>query len=522
MFRNKLVWCSMVLIIAIALGACGKATPQPSEVAEEPTCPPPMGTLVYGIPTTTDSIEQAFASEIYEGNVGGQLTESLLFSPTTGGDLEPALAERWEISEDGTEYTFHLREGVTFHNGEPFNADAVVYSWKTYSQPEVPESYNYTPADSVEAVDEYTVKITTAEPNPFFLIQMALFWNIIPPNYHQEVGPEGFASHPVGTGAFMFEEWVKGDHVSYVAYPEYWRECYPKLERIVFKTITESSSRVAALKTGEIDIAPRLSAEEAASLEGEESIRILEYLVDRVYYVGFNNLTTGKGTPLEDRDVRLAMNYAVDVQLIIDSILQGTAQKAIGYVASTNLGYDGEDVFKYDPVKAKQLLTDAGYPEGFEIGMACPDGAFIHINEVCESIAGYLSDVGINVDLEIMDTTTFWGNMYDGELQPVFVDSWSGQTGEANQRLIGALGEGETWAQWYDEHLAGLIAELGTTMSRDDRVTLYEEIQEYMREEPPFIYLYELSTFEGVNKRVSDYLPSASELSRFWYTSVGE
>ncbi len=536
MFKGRLVRLIICLmIVAMLMVACAQATPEPTEVQpeepaevqpEEPeeaevTCPPPTGTLVYANPTTIDSIEQAHASEIYEGNVGRQLTESLLFV-TKDGELEPALAESWEVSDDGNEYTFHLREDVTFHNGEPFNAEAVVFTWETYSQPEVPESYNYTTANSAEVIDEFTVKITTEEPNPFFTILMALFWNIIPPEYYEEVGPEGFAAHPVGTGAFMFEEWVKGDKVSYVAYPNYWRECYPKLERITYRVIPESSSRVAALQTGEVHIAPRLSAEEAEGLSAEEDVEVLEYLVDRVYYVGFNNLTTGVGTPIEDQNVRLAMNYAVDVQEIIDKILLGTAQKAIGYVASTNLGYDGKDVFLYDPDKAKQLLAEAGYEDGFEIGMACPDSAFIHINEVCEAIAGYLGDVGINVDLEILDTSTFWGNMQAGELQPVFVDSWSGQTGEANQRLLGALGKDETWAQWYDEHLAELIASLGTTMDRNERVKIYEEIQEYMREEPPFIYLYELSTFEGVNKGVQDYLPSSSELHSLWFTSIEE
>ena len=162
------------------------------------------------------------------------------------------------------------------------------------------------------------------------------------------------------------------------AFEDYWQEGLPRVERLVFRPIPESSTRLAAVQTGEVDIAQRFSAEEAATLEQATNVDVLTYPVDRVYYIAFNNLTTGRGTPMEDVRVRQALNYAVDKQAIIDSILDGAGVPATVLVSSSSLGYDPSlEPYPYDPDRARQLLAEAGYPDGFEIGMACPTGAYI-------------------------------------------------------------------------------------------------------------------------------------------------
>jgi peptide/nickel transport system substrate-binding protein len=394
------------------------------EVTAVPAPEGPTGTLVRAVSTFPNSLDMPQAAERQASTTAWQLYDSLVWFDEDG-QIVPALAESWEVSEDNTEYTFHLRQDVTFHNGEPFNADAVVFSWERSKDAGFEYSYQWEEANSVEKIDEFTVKTTTEQPNALFLSIVADNWAMVPPGYFEEVGQDGFNEHPIGTGPFKFVEWVKGDHITMEANPDYWREGVPKIAEVIFRPIPESATRVAAIQTGEVDIVTRLSAEEAQSLLGAESVKVIKYPVTRIYYIAFNNLTTGLDQPTMDAKVRQAMNYAVDVDAIIDALFDGFAKQAIGYVATSELGYDNAEPFGYDPDKAKALLAEAGYPDGFEIDMACPAGAYTHFEEVCEATAGFLGEVGIQANLEIMESGHYWDLESAKELPPLFGDSWS-------------------------------------------------------------------------------------------------
>jgi peptide/nickel transport system substrate-binding protein len=280
---------------------------------------------------------------------------------------------------------------------------------------------------------------------------------------------------------------------------------------------------VAAIQTGEVDIVTRLTSEEAQSLLGVEDVKIVKYPQTRIWYVAFNNLTTGLEQPTLDPKVRQAMNYAVDVDAIIDALFDGFAKAATGYVATGELGYGNVEPFGYDPDKALELLAEAGYPDGFAMDMACPAGAYTHFEEVCEAIGGYLGEVGIDVSLEIMESGQYWDLEANKELPPLFGDSWSALGGEAYRRLSGALmGWDAPYSSWYDEEIGNLLNEIKATVDRDARKALYEELQVYMQENPPFIYLYEPIAFEAVNTRVQKYKPRSSEVYFLFDTFVIE
>ncbi|MFC2036416.1 ABC transporter substrate-binding protein [Chloroflexota bacterium] len=480
------------------------------EVTAVPAPEVPTGTLVRALSTFPNSLDMPQTAERNASTTAWMMYDSLVWF-NDEGEIEPALAESWEVSDDGTEYTMHLREGVTFHNGEPFNADAVVLSWERASTGNFEYSNHWQRATSVEKIDDYTVKITTEDPDALFLPLMADNWAMIPPGYFEEVGQAGFEEHPIGTGPFKFVEWAKGDHITMEANPDYWRGA-PKIAELIFRPIPESSTRVAAIQTGEVDIVHRLSSEEAQGLLGVEGVKVIKYPQARIYYIAFNNLTTGIGQPTEDPKVRQAMNYAVDVEAIIDALFDGFAKSAIGYVATPELGYDNADPFGYDPDKAKALLEEAGYPDGFDMEMACPAGAYTHFEEVCESIAGFLSEVGINVNLDIMESGHYWDLEASKELPPIFGDSWSSAIGEAYPRLVGALGgEDAAYSAWYTEELWAMLEKIKVTVDQDERAALYGELQQMMRDDPPFIYLYEPLTFEAINTRVQGYKPRAAE-----------
>ena len=482
------------------------------EVTAVPEGFKPKGTLRVALSGFPNSLYIPATQDKNADNVASQLYDPLVFQDNDG-NIGPGLAERWEISDDGTEYTFYLRQGVTFHNGEPFNADDIVATWEYGMGEGSAWPDRYAIAETVEKIDDYTVKVTTDGPKPLLLITMHDFWSIIPDEYMADVGVDGFQEHPIGTGPFMFVEWVKGDHITYQANPNYWREGMPKVETLIFRPIPESSTRVAAIQTDEIDTVQRLSAEEAQGLLGEEGVRVIKYPVARIFYIAFNNLSTGVGLPTEDAKVRQAMNYAVDVDAIIDALFSGFGKRASGYVATGEMGYGNVSPFPYDPDMARDLLAEAGYADGFEMDMACPAGAYGSFEEVCEAIAGYLGEVGITINLDIMESGHYWDLEANKELSPLFGDSWADESGEAYNRLRGALGGWDApYSAWSDPEIDRLLDEIASEVDIAKRKALYEELQVYMHDNPPFIYLYEPFTFEAVRDRVQDYNPRPSEI----------
>ena len=551
MVPKSKVWfiVGMMIILALTLGACAQPdtptedvptqppavepapddpdpTQPPPDEPEEPEEPPPPvghqpeGTLVVALSTFPNSLDGNLTAERNAHNAAAGLYDSLVWIDDDG-EIVPALAKDWVISDDGLEYIFNLRQDVFFHNGEPFNADAVVYSWEFYRNPELAWNERWRLADNVEKVDEFTVRVTTEEPKPLLLRTMAIDWSMVPPLYHQEVGEIEFGNNPVGTGPFEFVEWIKGDRIVLRANPNYWHEGYPKVETVIFRPIPESSTRVAAIQTGEVDIVGRLNADEAASLQGVPGVEVISYPVSRVFYIAFNNVTSGVGQPTENPLVRQAMNYAVDMEAIVDALFDGQAKPSTGFVATGEMGYGVVEPFGYDPEKALELLADAGYPDGFEMGFACPAGAYTNFEEVCQAIQAFLAEVGIVTDLEIMESGYYWELEANKELPPLFGDSWSEISGEAYNRMAGALlGWDASYSSWEDATIKDYLRRISTTVDFEERLALYEELQVFMMEDPPFIYLYEPFAFEAKRDYVHDYHPRSAEQYYLFYTWV--
>ena len=470
------------------------------------------GRLVVSLSSDPTSLFLPRAADRTATNASLPLYDSLVWI-NEDLEIEPALATSWEISDDGTEYVFTLRQGVTFHNGEPFTAESVVATWQTGSDPSNDYANFYDVADSVEAIDDYTVRITTPEPNAVFLTTLAISWGMVPPAYIAEVGIDAFARNPVGTGPFRFVSRAAGDRILMEANPDYWRTGYPLVSELEFRVIPDASTRLAAVQTGEIHIANRLTPDQAMALERVSGVEVVSYLNDRAYYVGFKNVGAGVGTPLEDARVRQALNYGSDRFGIIAAIFAGQAEPIPGFIIEGNLGYDAETMppFPYDPERARELLAEAGYPDGFEISMGCPADGYVNINEVCLALQRTLAGIGVEVNVEFRTTNSFWSQPQYGAVGAMFVDSWSSTIGEALPRLDGALMPGNYYTAWEDQRFAEMIDEIARTVDRDERAELYRQMHELMRDDPPFIYLYQPTIFEAVSERVQGYSPRAAE-----------
>ena len=510
---------AVLVVLALMAAACGDSndtstsdTAAPSTAAPTTAAPASGGELVIALTTQPNALDGVNSAERNASNVSQQIFDPLVWI-NDDGEFEPALAESWTVSDDGLSYTFDLRQDVVFHNGEPFNADAVVFSWEVQKNPENQYFDVYERAVAVNKIDEFTVEIVSPEVNSLFLGLVAAAWFFFPPVYYEEVGLSGFSQAPVGTGPFMLTEWIQGDRIVLDKNPDYWREGFPKLDRLTFRGITESSTRTAAIQTGEVDIVSRLSPDEAASLEGVSGVTIIEYPTNRVYYITFNNLTSGIGEPTESPLVRQALNYAVDVQGIIGALFNGKGGQATGLVTSADFGYDSSlSPYPYDPDKAKELLAEAGFADGFDIGMGCPSGAYTNFEQVCEAVVAQLGEVGVNASLEITESGAFWDLEAEKQLPPLFGDSWSNAAPEAYARIFGAMGGNDaSFSQWSDPIVDDLLARILTTTDDGDRAALYVELQQQMYNDPPFIYLYQPFSFEAVSDSVVNYKPRAAE-----------
>lgn len=351
------------------------------------------------------------------------------------------------------------------------------------------------------------------EPDPLFLKKLASADTaIFPPKYAAERGDEVVAQHPVGTGPFVFVEWVKGDHATFKANPNYYLPGVPKLQTLVWRFIPESASRVAALQTGQIDIALRIPPHQVPALERDPNLRVSSALSTRTYYLAFNNLTTGKGTPIMDTRVRLAMNLGVDIQAIIQSLFNGQAQRINSFIGNVQFGHDPSlPPLPYDPARARQLLAEAGYPQGFKIGMACPSGAYTNDKDVCQAIAGYLQRLGIEVDLQVMESNRYWDLQAKKQLPPLFFEGYGDRLQDPHLQLRGALTLDSKWTAFEKKEFTELIQEAGATTDQEHRRRVYARLARLMQADPPMIFLWQVRNFEGVRKRVQGYTTRPNE-----------
>jgi len=410
----------------------------------------------------------------------------------------PSLATAWK-QVDPVTWRFTLRKGVTFHNGEAFNARAVKFSFDRLVDPnqKAPMGTRLMALKEVKVVDDFTVDIVTKEPYAPLLYMISLYMSILPPDTVKQMGDAQFARSGIGTGPYRVVKWVKDQELVLEANPKYWRGA-PRIGRVVFRPIPEDSARIAALQTGESDIIASVPPERWKDLQQEKATR-LSARTGTMLYMGLNTFQP----PFNDVRVRRALNHAIDVDTIISKILLGTADRMNGPFFKSALGYDKSiPPFRYDPALAKKLLAEAGYPNGFETvlsALPAQEGASKML-EVAETVAYQLGQVGVKVKIDTLEPATTFARYRAGEFKMYFF-TWP-ESPEPDRYLY-TLFHSQARGYYYKNAEADKLLDQGRrTFNLDERRKVYGSLHRLLVQDAPWVYLYTQMTGFGVRSDV--------------------
>jgi ABC-type transport system substrate-binding protein len=373
-------------------------------------------------PDQTDNVSEIVLRHIMDGLV--EFDEQL--------GIQPALATSWDVLNDGKTYCFYLRENVVFHDGTPFNAEAVKYNFDRILGGGLRRTSLYDPyIESVEVVDEYTVALHLFEPFGALLHHLAHGAGLIQSPAAIEQYGDRVGRNPVGTGPFVFERWVPGERIVLTANPTYWGG-EPKISGLSFNIVPEEATRVFQLEAGESDVIFNVPPTDVARLERSNKVDVLIADSIRVIYGG---MSTHK-PPFDNVKVRQAFNYAIDQQLIVDYILEGFGTVTDSIIAPLTTGYYSTGGYPHDPERAKELLAEAGYPQGLTVNFWTPNGRYLKDYETSLVMQQMLAEAGINAELQIMEWGAYISAIFDVNAETaeaeLYLLGWAPSTGDAD------------------------------------------------------------------------------------------
>jgi peptide/nickel transport system substrate-binding protein len=363
--------------------------------------PAPAQELVIAQGADIITLDPTQATQIHNLNLFYNIFDALVtWDPNDIGKIVPELAVSWR-SVNPTTWQFKLRPGVKFHNGEPFNAEAVKFTVERLITKGVHQVYGgFSTIDHVDVVDPYTVNVVTSKPDPILVKRFAGYGGqMLPPRYIKQVDWKTFAQKPVGTGPYRFVEWVKDDRVVLEAFPDSWRPA-PKIKKVIWKPIPDTFARVAALTRGEAQLITKVIPDHVAEIEKAGCCRI-EHTLTNLVTVYLINAKTG---PLANTKIRQALNYAVDKDKIIKELYKGYAIPIGSGIPNTDFGYNPAiKPYPYDPARAKKLLAEAGFPNGVDIDVQSGNGIHLNDKQLTEAVALMFQTVGVRAKVGILE-----------------------------------------------------------------------------------------------------------------------
>lgn len=449
-----------------------------------------------------------------EVNVSAQITEKLIEFSVDALDYDAVLAESWEKIDDST-IRLQLRQGVSFTNGEPFNAESAVASIEVMRNAEAYASFT-SPIGGAEVVDEHTIDITASEPNDLMMLALAMGSFQYPKEYLAEVGPDGFGNAPIGTGPFTLKEWRKGDRITMTSNPEYWGG-ETEVSHLEFRYMPDRSAAVAALESGSVDFVVDVPIGDIPRMRDSAEVDLVTRPSNRVFYMTLSTLTD---TPLQDVKVRQALQHAIDVDALIQGPLAGLGEPLQGQLLTPNyFGFNPDLVApQYDPELARQMLAEAGYPDGFSITFKYSNGRYLQDRELGQAIAQQLAAVGVDTTQEVLEPGTFLDQLLQKELNDVFS---SGALPPPDGHFLYQTFVSDFVYSYFDNpQVDALVKEQATTVDRGEREAILHELGALMFEEAPVIPMFQGTDSYAMRTEVQGFEPRATQYLKLTGISI--
>ncbi len=485
-------WIRMAMVVVLAATLFGLKTPAGAQAV------PRQLRIAVGI--DADTLDPAQQTTTTIANIVDYFFETLVDYDAEKNEFVPRLATRWQISRDGLTYTFTLRRGVTFHDGSPLNAAAVKVTLERLIDPRIRVGirFFYTPISTVEAVDDATVRITLKAPSPSFMGGLSTTQAaIVNPAAVTRAGDRWTAA-PIGggTGPYIFKEWRRGDSILAERNNNYWGK-KGQFEEVLFRAVPDAGTRLAQLLAGDVHMAMLPPAPDVKGLRKNPRVTVVEAASDRVIFLIMNN----QWGPFKDPRVRQAMNYAINKKAILASILFDLGSAVDSPCPSMMFGYNKvqDGGYPFNPIKAKQLLAEAGYKDGFEFNLFSPTGRYIQDFQVAQAVAAQLRNVNVRANVSTMDWPSYVGMLTTPfertRVQMVFL-GWAWPVLDCDGVLFGqfhssqAPPAGLAPSFYKNPKVDDLLTRARTEIDPEKRKAVYKEAQGLVWQDAPWIFLW--------------------------------
>jgi peptide/nickel transport system substrate-binding protein len=501
-----LVLIGLILMVA---QACSTKSNSSNEEASKTEGTKQGGTLNVVRLSDATKLDPHFITDIPSANVVYQKVYQGLVVPDKDFKIQPLLAKEWTVVNDTT-WEFKLRDDVTFHDGAPFNAEAVKATFDRLLDPNTgsPQREKFSMITEVKVVDEYTVQLSLAYPYaPLLSILASQEGSILSPKALAE-NPENLAQHPVGTGPFVFEAWKSGQEISLKKNENYWGK-KPNIDGVVFKVVPEDATRLAMIETGEAHINDQVPVTEIERIEASETMGLYRTEGLAVEYVGFNT----KKKPFDDVKVRKAISHAIEREAIIKGVYNNVGTLANVAMSPKVYGHSKEvKPYNYDLNEAKKLLKEAGYENGLELTLLTSDRKE-RIN-MAEVIQSQLKGIGVNVKIQVMEYGAYIEMANNGE-HDLFIGGWGNATGDGDYNqynLFHSASQGPAGNHFYysNPEVDQKIEAARKETDEAKRLKLYEEVMQMEIDEAVYIPIRNYEHMAAHSKNVSDFWLNAA------------
>lgn len=534
--RWQVALCALAAVLTITVSNCAQQPSTTTEGAPTNTNTPTANasTLVFGSGGDPTSLEPG---NIEDGNsiyVQHQIYDRLIDYKSGTTELEPALATEWEASDDGLTWTFTLREGVKFHDGTDFNAEAVRANVNRWWDPEDPLGFRdagktyaiweglfggykgseESTLQAINVVDDTTIEFTLKEPFAAFPAAIASgYFGIASPTAIEEAGADyGTASVPaIGTGPYKFVEWRIGDRVVLERNPDYWKEGFPKTDQLVMRFIKEPSARLAELRAGSIDFTVDIAPDQLSELQSDSNLQEVRRPPFNVGYLALNT----SYEPLANKEVRQAIAMAINRKGIVDSFWSGLASSDPHFTPPSMEKYQDSSLpdYEYNPERAQQMLAEAGYPDGFPLElwyMPVSRPYYPTPKPIAEAFAADLGAIGIDVTLNTKDWAAYLADRLKEPGYQAFMLGWTGDYGDPDNFLYYHFGVGGTTdiGNWKNDQAFQLLEDARKETDDARRVELYQQAEKIIHDEAVRIPVVHSEPLNAQRSNISDWFPS--------------